>query len=76
MPLPNQEAFKMSNAIHVKAQLPDEDEKRIEAAKTARLRAFRLAKEAADRDAAARKVATAPPRRRGRQLKHPTSRAS
>jgi hypothetical protein len=62
----------MANYIHVKVKLPDEDEKHIEAAKTARLRAFRLAKEAADRDAASRAIAIAPPKnRRRRQLNHP-----
>jgi hypothetical protein len=67
----------MSKYIHVKATLPDEDEKQVEAAKTARLRAVRLAKEAADRDAANREVATAPPRSRRRdQPNHPRSRVS
>ncbi len=76
MPLPNREAFKMAKYIHVKAMLPDEDEKQAEAAKTARLRAIRLAKEAADRDATNREIAIAPPRRRGGRLNHPTSRVS
>ena len=74
--LPNRDAFKMAKHIHVKAMLPDEDEKRVEAAKTARLRAFRIAKEAADRDATNREIAAAPPRSRGRQPNHPTSRVS
>jgi hypothetical protein len=56
----------MTKFIHVKPTLPDEDEKQLEAAKTARLRAFRLAKEAADRGATTREVATAPPRSRQR----------
>jgi hypothetical protein len=47
-------AFKMANAIHVKVVPPDEDGKQVEADKTTRLRALRLAKEAADRDAASR----------------------
>jgi hypothetical protein len=76
MPVPNRDAFQMSKHIHVKAKLPDEDEKQVEAAKTARLRTFRLAKEAADRDATNREIATAPPKSRGRQLNHPTSRVS
>jgi len=66
----------MAKHIHVKAQLPDEDAKQVEAAKTARLRAFRLAKEAAERDVANREVAAAPPRRRRHPLNHPRSRAS
>jgi len=64
----------MAKHIHVKAQLPDADEKQVVAAKTARLRAFRLAKEAAERDAANREVAAAPPRRRQRKpINHPRS---
>ena len=74
--MPNRDAFKMAKHIHVKAMLPDEDEKRVEAAKTARLRAFRIAKEAADRDATNREIAAASPRSRGRQPNHPTSRVS
>ena len=65
----------MAKHIHVKATLPGEEEKQLEAAKTARLRAFRLAKEAAARDATNREIATAPPRRR-RQLNHPRSQVS
>ena len=44
----------MANAIHVKVRPPDEDERQAEADKTTRLRALRLAKEAAGRDAASR----------------------
>jgi hypothetical protein len=76
MPLPNRDAFKMANYIHVKAQPSDADEKQVETEKTARLRAFRLAKEAADRDATGREITTAPQRSRGSQLNHPTSRVS
>ena len=77
MPLPNRDAFKMAKHIHVSAKLPDEDEMQVEAAKTARLRAFRLAKEAADRDTTNREIAAAPPRsRRRHQLDHPRSRVS
>ena len=47
----------MANAIHVKVLPPDEDERQAEADKTMRLRALRLAKEAADRDAASRVTA-------------------
>jgi hypothetical protein len=41
----------MVKHVHVKVLPPDEDERQAEAAKTTRLRALRLAKEAADRDA-------------------------
>jgi hypothetical protein len=51
--------FTMENIIHVKVVPPDEEEKQAEAAKTTRLRALRLAKEAADKDAASRVTATA-----------------
>lgn len=66
----------MAKQIHVKATRADEDAKQLEAAKTARLRAVRLAKEAADRDAAKRELAAAPPKSRRRQVDHPTPRAS
>jgi len=67
----------MAKHIHVKATLPGTDEKQLEAAKTARLRVFRLAKEAADRDAASLEGSTAPLRSRPRrQLSHPRSRSS
>lgn len=69
----------MANEKHVKA-LPDEEQKKAAAArqaedvKTARLRALRLAKEAADKDAAAEEAAAkVPPRRRA---KAPRSRTS
>ena len=76
MPLPNRDAFKMAKHIHVRVKLPDEEELQVEAAKTARLRAFRLAKEAADRDTTNREIAAAPPRRRRHQFDHPRSRVS
>jgi hypothetical protein len=41
----------MVKHVHVKVLPPDEDERQAEAAKTTRLRALRLAKEAADRNA-------------------------
>jgi hypothetical protein len=50
-----------------------EEDKQAEADKTTRLRALRLAKEVADRDAASRATATALPRRQGRQLNRPTA---
>ena len=49
-----EEAFKMAHAINVKVVPLDEDEKQAEADKSTRLRALRLAKEAADRDTANR----------------------
>jgi len=41
----------MEKYVHVKIQPPSEDEKQAQVAKTKHLRALRLAKEAADRDA-------------------------
>ena len=52
----------MVNHAHVKISSPCEDEKQAEATKTARLRALRLAKEAADSEAATRVIAAALPR--------------
>jgi hypothetical protein len=59
---------KMANAIHVKVPPPDEDERQAKADKTMRLRALRLAKEAADRADASRVTAavSAGPHRRDR----------
>jgi len=54
----------MANAIHVKVRPPDEDERQAEADKTTRLRALRLAKEAAGRDAASRVTAASAGRHR------------
>jgi hypothetical protein len=62
----------MKKYVHVKVSLPSEEDKQVEAAKTARLRGLRLAKEAADRDAASRAVAAEPPKRK-RQLDHSAS---
>jgi hypothetical protein len=39
----------MGNYVHVRVEMPSENEKQAEADKTARLRSLRLAKEAADR---------------------------
>jgi hypothetical protein len=47
----------MANTIHAKSLPPDEAQRKAEADKTTRLRALRLAKEAADKDAASRAVA-------------------
>jgi hypothetical protein len=52
-------------------QLAEKD-KQAEALKTTRLRALRLTKEAADRDAANQATATALPRRQAHQLKRST----
>ena len=64
----------MEKFVHVKVRPPSEEEKQAAVAKTARLRALRLVKEAADKNAASRKVAAVPQRSRPRQLDHPTSR--
>lgn len=61
----------MVKHVHVKVSAPGMDEKQAEAAKTARLRALRLAKEAADRETATRVIAAVPPRSR----KHPSNRS-
>jgi hypothetical protein len=50
--------------------------RQAEAAKTARLRALRLAKEAADREAAALAAAAAPPKKRAGRPTQPASRQS
>ena len=47
----------MAKHIHVSVGLPNEDEKQAEAAKTVRLRALRLAKQATDQEEASREVA-------------------
>jgi hypothetical protein len=60
----------------VKVMRPEEDEKQDEAAKTARLRALRLAKEAADRDAASRESTATAPKSRGHQISPPKLRLS
>jgi hypothetical protein len=49
--------------------LPTDDAQRAEAAKTSRLRALRLAKEAADKEAAAREAAAKPPKPAKRRVK-------
>jgi hypothetical protein len=61
----------MMKYVHVKVRPPGEDEKQAELAKTARLRALRLVKEAADKEAAARAIVAAPPRGRKRQPNQP-----
>jgi len=66
----------MTKHMHVKASPPAADAKEVEAAKVARLRALRLAKEAADREAAALAVAAAPPKSRRRRATQPAARAS
>jgi hypothetical protein len=56
-----------------KSGLTSTDPRQIEADKTSRLRALRLAKEAEDREAAARVAAATPPkptRRRSRAAEH------
>jgi hypothetical protein len=51
----------MRKHVHVKVAPPDRDAQQEEADKVARLRALRLAKEAADREAASAAAAAAPP---------------
>jgi len=66
----------MKKYVHVKVKPSGEDEKQAELAKTARLRALRLLKEAADKEAAAREIVAAPPRSRKRQPNQPLLRMS
>jgi hypothetical protein len=54
--------------VHVKVELPTEDEKQAEAAKMARLRSLRLAKEAADKEQASRDVAATTPKSREHRI--------
>ncbi len=63
--------------MHVKANPPEKDPREAEAAKMARLRGLRLAKEAADREAARLAAAAAPPKTRVRRAAgQPVSRQS
>jgi hypothetical protein len=55
----------MAKKVQVRVQPLDEAKRQADAAKTTRLRALRQAKEAADRDAASRKITVTIPRRRG-----------
>jgi hypothetical protein len=66
----------MNKYVHVKVKPPSEDKKQAELAKTARLRALRLLKEAADKESAAREIVAAPPRSRKRQPNQPLLRVS
>jgi hypothetical protein len=66
----------MAKHIHVKVALPNKDEKQAEAAKTSRLRALRLAKEATDRGEACREVTQTLLKSRTPRTGHPTPRAS
>jgi hypothetical protein len=66
----------MMKHVHVKVRLPGEDEKQAEAEKTARLRALRLTKEAADKEVTAREIVTALPRSRKGQPNQPILRMS
>jgi hypothetical protein len=70
------DSFKMANYVHVRVQMPSEDEKQAEADKTARLRSLRLAKEAADQEHTSREVTTPIPISRGPRISHPTRQAS
>ena len=66
----------MGKHIHVNVALPSEDEKQAEAAKTVRLRALRLAKQATDQEEASREVARTALKSRGARISHPTPQAS
>jgi hypothetical protein len=55
----------MAKKVQVKVQPPDEAKRQADAAKMTRLRDLRLAKEAADRDAASRKITVTIQKRRG-----------
>lgn len=61
----------MTKYVHVKVRPPGEEEKQAELAKTARLRALRLIKEAADKEAAAREIVVGALRSRKRQPDQP-----
>jgi hypothetical protein len=66
----------MTKHIHVNVGLPNEDEKQAETAKTVRLRALRLAREATDQREAGLEVARTALKSRGPRINHPTSQAS
>ena len=66
----------MVKHVHVKVSLPGEDEKQAEALKTARLRALRLTKEAADREVSSRAIAAVPPKSRKHRVNQSILRAS
>ena len=68
--------FEMKKYVHVKVKPPGEDEKQAELAKTARLRALRLLKEAADKESVAREIVAPPSRNRKRQSSQPLLRVS
>lgn len=66
----------MANYVHVRVQMPTEDEKQAEADKMARLRSLRLAKEAVDREQADRNVAPPTSKSQGPRIGPSSSRAS
>ena len=66
----------MANYVHVKFEPPSEDEKQAEAAKTARLRSLRLAKEAADLKQVSCDVAPPAPVGQEPRISPPESQAS
>ena len=73
---PTEDSLMKTKHVHVKANPPAADAKQVEAAKMARLRALRLAKEAADREAASLAAAAAPPKTRARRPSPPAPLAS
>ena len=66
----------MVRHVNVKVEMPNEDEKQAEAAKTVGLRALRLAREAADQGEAGREVARTALKSREPRINHQTPRAS
>jgi len=66
----------MANYVHVRVQMPSEDEKQAEADKIARLRSLGLAKEAVDREQAGLDIAPPTSISRGHRISPPTSEAS
>ena len=64
-----------SNTSKAKPNPPNSERRQIEAAKTSRLRALRLAKEAEDREAAARAAASVPPKAARRRVRAAASAA-
>ncbi len=58
-----------SNKSNVKSSSPNAELRQTEAAKTSRLRMLRLAKEAEDRESAARAAASTPPKAARRRVR-------
>ena len=63
----------MANSVHVRVEMPTEDDKQAQADKITRLRSLRLAKEAADQEQSSREIA---PSSQGPRTSTPASQAS